>query len=174
MVFTLPNEFTLLFYLLQYSQSGLVRYYARNQCRQCPTLPLIFSFLQFDFVISLRDAKEILDTILTCVQIPDYYPEGILDPLMGLHSVKVTIFEEGPRLSHEAIFQKTQNYSKLLHALVIPTWLFMLFKEFKVQLSYNDVYNHFFTPLYPVTSVQAEGFFYFDSVYDYYTYHLLM
>ena len=93
---------------------------------------------------------------------------------MGLHSVKVTIFEEGPRLSHEAIFQKTQNYSKFLHALVIPTWFFMLFKEFKVQLSYNDVYNHFFTPLYPVTSVQAEGFFYFDSVYDYYTYHLLM
>ena len=68
MVFTLQNEITSLFYLLQYSQSGLVRYYAKNQCRQCPTLPLIFSFLQFDFVISLRDAKEILDTILTYVR----------------------------------------------------------------------------------------------------------
>ena len=132
----------------------------------------LFSFaFQFDFVISLRDLKEILDTIVTYIQIPDYYPEGILDPLVRIHSVKVIVFEEGPRLSWQAIAQKNRHYSRLLHTLLYPTWFFILFRELKIEISYNEIFNHFFTPLYPVTRVEASGFLYFDSAHDYYTYH---
>lgn len=133
-----------------------------------------FFIFQFEFIISLRDLKVVLDTIVTYIQLPDYYPESILDPLVRIHSVKVIVFEEGPRLSWQAIALKNQRYSQLLHTLLYPTWFFMLFREFKLDICYNETFNHFFTPLYPVTRIEASGFLYFDSAHDYYTYHNLL
>ena len=113
----------------------------------------------------MKEIKDLLGTIQTYVEIPDYYAGARM-----CNSVRLIIHEQGPRLSSPEVASIRENYQNVLEFL-LPESFFQVFKKFKVRLYYNEPYfNPFYTPIFHLVKSETEGYMFFDSAYEYYSY----
>ena len=113
----------------------------------------------------MKEIKDLLNTIRTHVQIPDYYAGTRM-----CNSVRLNIYEQGPRLSPPEVASIRENYQNVLEFL-LPESFFQVFKQFKVRLYYNKPYfNPFYTPIFHLVKSETEGYMFFDSADEYYSY----
>ena len=80
------------------------------------------------------------------------------------------IWKSGPRLSPPEVASIRENYQNVLEFL-LPESFFQVFKQFKVRLYYNETYlNPFYTPIFHLVKSETEGYMFFDSADEYYSY----
>ena len=97
--------------------------------------------------------------------LPDY--EDNIYGTQLCNSVRLHIYEQGPRISLQKIASIRENYIKVLEVL-LPTQFYDLIKSFQIRLHYNvPRFNPFFTPIFHVIKVEAECFMFYDSRDDY-------
>ena len=90
---------------------------------------------------------------------PDYYAGTRM-----CNSVRLIIHEQGPRLSSLEVACIRENYQKVLEFLLPES-------QFKVRLYYNKPYfNPFYTPIFHLVKSETEGYMFFDSADEYYSY----
>ena len=70
----------------------------------------------------MKGIKDLLNTIRTHVQIPDYYAGTRM-----CNSVRLNIYEQGPRLSSLEVASIRENYQNVLEFL-LPESFFQVFK----------------------------------------------
>ena len=96
---------------------------------------------------------------------PDYYAGTRM-----CNSVRLIIHEQGPRLSSPEVASIRENYQNVLEFL-LPESFFQVFKQFKVRFYYNKPYfNPFYTPIFHLVKSETEGYMFFDSADEYYSY----
>ena len=126
----------------------------------------MFLFFQFDFRTNLEEIRDFLVTIQIYLQLPDY--EDNICGTQLCSSVRLLIYEQGPHISWQKIASIRDNYQKVVEFL-LPTGFYDLFRQIKIQLYYNEPrFNPFFTPIFHVVKVEAEGFMFYDSAEEYY------
>ena len=126
----------------------------------------MFLFFQFDFRTNLEEIRDFLVTIQIYLQLPDY--EDNICGTQLCNSVRLLIYEQGPRISWQKIASIRDNYQKVVEFL-LPTRFYDLFRQIKIQLYYNEPrFNPFFTPIFHVVKVEAEGFMFYDSAEEHY------
>lgn len=120
-------------------------------------------FFQFDFRTNLEEIRDFLVTIQIYLQLPNY--EDNICGTQLCNSVRLLIYEQGPHISWQKMASIRDNYQKVVEFL-LPTGFHDLFRH---QLYYNEPrFNPFFTPIFHVVKVEAEGFMFYDSAEEYY------
>ena len=114
----------------------------------------------------MEEIRDFLLTIQVYLQLPDY-ENNIYDTQL-CNSVRLLIYGQGPRISWQKMASIRDNYQKVPEFL-LPTGFYDLFRQIKIQLYYNEPrFNPFFTPIFHVVKVEAEGFMFYDSAEEYY------
>lgn len=109
-----------------------------------------------DFLLTIKIYLEFLD-----------YDDNIYGTQL-CNSVRLLVYEQGPRVSWQEAASIRENYQKVLEFL-LPTQFFQIFKKFHVRLYYNEPsFNSFFTPIFHVVKFETEGYMFYDSYDDYY------
>ena len=123
-------------------------------------------FFQFDFRTNLEEIRDFLVTIQIYLQLPNY--EDNICGTQLCNSVRLLIYEQGPHISWQKMASIRDNYQKVVEFLLL-TGFYDLFRQIKIQLYYNEPrFNPFFTPIFHVVKVEAEGFMFYDSAEEYY------
>ena len=114
----------------------------------------------------MEEIRDFLVTIQIYLQLADY--EDNIYGTQLCNSVRLLIYEQGPRISWKKIASIRHNYQKVVEFL-LSTGFYDLFRQIKIQLYYNEPrFNLFFTPIFHVVKVEAEGFMLYDSAEEYY------
>ena len=129
-------------------------------------------FFQFDFRTNLEEIRDFLVTIRIYFQLPDY--ENNMYDTQLCNSVRLLIYEQGPRISWQKMASIRDNYQKVVEFLLL-TGFYDLFRQIKIQLYYNEPrFNPFFTSIFHVVKVEAEGFMFYDSAEECYRAYSLL
>ena len=85
-------------------------------------------FFQFDFRTNLEEIRDFLVTIQIYLQLPDY--EDNICGIQLCNSVRLLIYEQGPRISWQKIASIIDNYQKVVEFL-LSTGFYDLFRQIK-------------------------------------------
>lgn len=113
----------------------------------------------------MEEIRDLLSTIQIYLEIPDYNWD--FDRTQLCNSVRLIIYEQGPRLLRQEVTAIRENYQNVLEFL-LPVQFFQIFKKFHVRLYYNKPhFNPFYTPIFHVVKAETEGYMFYDSAEDY-------